>query len=256
MRMQGHTLFIHRTMDSGGSTRNSGGASSGGGSAMLEQVSAHLTSTAASRASGPAASVTPVAAAAAAQKRPNGYGTDVQIHDLLIANGRVIDPANGIDAVLDVAVRWGKISAVGERLDPASAAFVYDATGLIVAPGLIDAHVHCFTACTTLGIPADEYCLGRGCTTVIDAGSAGPHTLPAFKEFIVQQQQTRVLSMCHVASAGLANGVFVDPYERRVRTQAPPTHLDNVIPGRSLTYYLCFKKIAAWAPVGPPKRRA
>ena len=50
---------------------------------------------------------------------------------------------------------------------------MFDASGLIVTPGLIDAHVHCFTGCTTLGIPADEYCLGRGCTTAVDAGSAG-----------------------------------------------------------------------------------
>ena len=148
------------------------------------------------------------------QQRPNGYGTETQVHDLLIANGRVIDPANGIDAVLDVAVRWGKVVAVGEKLDPKKAASVFDASGLIVTPGLIDAHVHCFTSCTTLGIPADEYCLGRGCTTVVDAGSAGPATLPAFHDFIVKQQRTRVLSMCHVASAGLANGVFVEPQER------------------------------------------
>ena len=148
------------------------------------------------------------------QERPNGYGTETQVHDLLITNGRVIDPANGIDAVLDVAVRWGKVVAVGENLDPNKAASVFDASGLIVTPGLIDAHVHCFTSCTTLGIPADEYCLGRGCTTVVDAGSAGPATLPAFHDFIVKQQRTRVLAMCHVASAGLANGVFVEPQER------------------------------------------
>jgi urease alpha subunit len=193
--------------------------------ARLDQLSAHLAVTPHrqqpadalhSPSPAPAAGGGPRGGAAAtgAQQRPNGYGTVGRVHDLLITNGRVIDPANSIDAVLDVAVRWGKIVAVGERLDPSDAASVFDASGLIVAPGLIDAHVHCFTGCTTLGIPADEYCLGRGCTTVVDAGSAGPATLPAFREFIVKQQRTRVLSMCHVASAGLANGVFVEPQER------------------------------------------
>jgi hypothetical protein len=82
-----------------------------------------------------AAEAGPVAVTASqAQRRPNGYATDTPIHDLLIANGRVIDPANGIDACLDVAVRWGTISAVGEHLDPSTAAFVYDATGLVVTP--------------------------------------------------------------------------------------------------------------------------
>jgi hypothetical protein len=131
-----------------------------GSGVRLEQLTAHL-GTAATLRESPGTAAAPSASSAwrvaEAQRRPNGYGTDTRIHDLLITNGRVVDPANGIDAVLDVAVRWGKISAVGEHLDPALAAFVFDATGLVVAPGLIDSHVHCFTACTTLGVPADEY---------------------------------------------------------------------------------------------------
>jgi len=53
----------------------------------------------------------------------------------------VIDPASRLDAVRDVAIEDGKISAIGESLD-ASGAEQFDATGLIVAPGFIDMHVH------------------------------------------------------------------------------------------------------------------
>lgn len=61
--------------------------------------------------------------------------------ELLIRNGRVIDPASNRDSIADVFVRSGKIVAVGPNLDAAGAQ-VYDASGLIVAPGFIDMHVH------------------------------------------------------------------------------------------------------------------
>ena len=59
----------------------------------------------------------------------------------LIRGGRVIDPGSGRDGVADVLVRDGVIAAVGHDLDEASATVV-DATDLVVAPGLIDVHVH------------------------------------------------------------------------------------------------------------------
>ena len=57
---------------------------------------------------------------------------------LHIKNGRLIDPANGIDSVTDLFIADGKIQAIGT----APAGFVadtsLDATGLVVAPGLVD----------------------------------------------------------------------------------------------------------------------
>jgi dihydroorotase len=60
---------------------------------------------------------------------------------LLIKNGRVIDPASRHDAVADVWIEDGLIKGVGANLAHAGAE-VFDATGLIVAPGFIDMHVH------------------------------------------------------------------------------------------------------------------
>ncbi len=59
----------------------------------------------------------------------------------LIKNGRVVDPSQNLDAVMDVLVEDGKISALGSSL-AAEADEVYDATGLVVTPGLIDLHTH------------------------------------------------------------------------------------------------------------------
>ena len=60
---------------------------------------------------------------------------------LVIRNGRVMDPASGLDAVRDIAIEDGRIAAIGENLDR-TGADEFDASGSIVAPGFIDMHVH------------------------------------------------------------------------------------------------------------------
>jgi len=58
--------------------------------------------------------------------------------NLHIKNGRVIDPANGVDAVQDLYIADGKVAGVGSAPDGFEAARTIDATGLVVAPGLVD----------------------------------------------------------------------------------------------------------------------
>ena len=59
-------------------------------------------------------------------------------YDLVLKGGHVIDPKNGIDSVLDVAVANGKIARVAANIPAAEAKVVADAAGLYVTPGLID----------------------------------------------------------------------------------------------------------------------
>ena len=63
--------------------------------------------------------------------------------DLLIKNGTVIDPKNNVDAIMDIAVRDGKIVEVSKSINKPSKKTI-DATGLYVTPGLIDIHGHHF----------------------------------------------------------------------------------------------------------------
>lgn len=61
-------------------------------------------------------------------------------YDLVIRNGRVMNPANGLDSVRDIGIRDGVIAALSR--EPLSADEDVDAAGLIVAPGFIDLHAH------------------------------------------------------------------------------------------------------------------
>ena len=64
--------------------------------------------------------------------------------DVLILNGRLVDPASGVDAERDVLLRDGRVAAVEVpgALKGVEAAETMDAAGCVVAPGLVDVHVH------------------------------------------------------------------------------------------------------------------
>ncbi|MGR3616327.1 MAG: amidohydrolase family protein [Paracoccaceae bacterium] len=63
-----------------------------------------------------------------------------ETHDIVIQNGRVIDPETGLDAVRNVAIDGKTITAISEfSLDGET---LIDATGLIVSPGFVDLHAH------------------------------------------------------------------------------------------------------------------
>lgn len=62
--------------------------------------------------------------------------------DLLLKGGRIVDPSQGLDAIGDVLLRDGRVEACGGTLGTPDGAEVRDCHGLVVAPGLIDVHVH------------------------------------------------------------------------------------------------------------------
>ena len=65
-------------------------------------------------------------------------------YEIALVNGRVMDPASGLDAVRNVAVAGGRVVAI--TAEPVRARTVIDAKGLVVAPGFIDLHQHSQTA--------------------------------------------------------------------------------------------------------------
>ncbi len=130
--------------------------------------------------------------------------------DLVIRGGRVIDPANGIDAIADVVILDGKIAGVG--IDAPTHAEAVDAAGAIVTPGLIDLHTHVYWGGTSLGVDPDQYAVKSACTTLVDAGSAGPGNYAGFRKHLIAPAFCRILAYLHVSFAGIyafSNGVRV-----------------------------------------------
>jgi dihydroorotase len=121
--------------------------------------------------------------------------------DLLIKNGHVIDPKNGVDGVADIAIEKGRIAAVGSDIQ--ANAETVDASGRIVMPGIIDMHTHIYWGATSLGIKPDELARKSGTTTWLDVGSAGPGNFEGFREFIAKSSETRVFALLHISFAGI-----------------------------------------------------
>jgi dihydroorotase len=71
-------------------------------------------------------------------------------YDLILRGGRVIDPAQKLDAVTDVAFAGGKVARIGAGLDASAAADVRELNGAIITPGLIDLHTHVYWGGTSL----------------------------------------------------------------------------------------------------------
>lgn len=61
---------------------------------------------------------------------------------VVLAGGRVIDPANGVDGIGDVAIDAGRIAAVGRGIGYPDGARIFDVGGCVVAPGFVDLHCH------------------------------------------------------------------------------------------------------------------
>jgi N-acyl-D-amino-acid deacylase len=95
-------------------------------------------------------------------------------YDQLIRRGTVIDGTKAPRFTADVAVKDGRIAAIGQLAD-ASAERVLDATGLIVAPGFIDSHTHDDQA--LVAHPSMDFKVSQGVTTVI-AGNCGISAAP------------------------------------------------------------------------------
>ncbi|MDH7785546.1 dihydroorotase [Ochrobactrum sp. 19YEA23] len=121
-------------------------------------------------------------------------------YDLVLKNGRVIDPSQTIDRVTDVAFKDGKVAAIGEGLTGTQ---VRDVKGLIVTPGLIDLHTHVYWGGTSLGVDPDLFARMSAVSTCVDTGSAGPGNFPGFRKHVIERSTARILVYLHISFAGI-----------------------------------------------------
>src|ERR1700761_8829828 len=136
-------------------------------------------------------------------------------YDLLLNGGHVLDDKNHIDAVMDVAIKDGKIAQVAPHIASSQALKTIDVKGLYVTPGLIDLHVHVYAGTGERNsyagdnsVPPDGFTFRVGVTTVVDAGCSGWRNFEDFKDRIIDRSKTRVFAMLNIVGSGMRGGRY------------------------------------------------
>ncbi len=130
----------------------------------------------------------------------------------LIRGGVVYDGKGGAPKRVDVRVVGSTIQEVGPRL-PTSGATVIDAAGLLVTPGLIDLHAHVFTGMGQFAIAPEQAGLRTGVTTLLDTGTAGALTYPAFEKLVIDHAREDIFALLNISIIGCLQGhPKVPPY--------------------------------------------
>ncbi|WP_149535938.1 amidohydrolase/deacetylase family metallohydrolase [Siccirubricoccus phaeus] len=128
--------------------------------------------------------------------------------DILLRGGRVIDPAQGLDGIMDIGVKAGRIAAIAPRLlGPANQ--VVDVAGKLVLPGMIDTHAHVYRYVTgRFGLDPDMAGVRSGVTTLVDQGGPSVLTFPGFREYIAKPSATRILAFISAYMVGGLEGHY------------------------------------------------
>lgn len=126
------------------------------------------------------------------------------MYDLLVKNGYLIDPGSEIKGVFDVGIRDGIVQRIAPDIEESKAIRVIDVSGRLVTPGLIDLHTHVYEGVNRMGVHPDLAGVSSGVCTVVDAGSAGSHTIGGMAKYVAHQAITRVFAMLHLGRTGLA----------------------------------------------------
>ena len=138
-----------------------------------------------------------------------------QANNLILRGGHVIDPANRVDGVMDLAVSGNRITAIGPNLIAPLGAQVVDVSKFYVVPGLVDLHMHVFGY--EGAIDPDENALPAGTTTIVDAGGSGWRTFDEFHKTVMEHAKTRVLALLNIVGAGMVG----EPYESNTEDMEP-----------------------------------
>src|SRR5229473_2170922 len=128
-------------------------------------------------------------------------------YEILIKGGHVLDPGQGLDGPMDIAISGGRIAAIQPQIPTSEAARTVTLRGSkrYVVPGLIDIHTHVAYGATTPGVgmgcvDPDVGGVGSGVTTLLDGGSVGIANVGVFSAYVLPKARTRVLCFVNVGT--------------------------------------------------------
>jgi dihydroorotase len=164
----------------------------------------------------------------------------------ILKNAHVIDPAQGIDRVTDVAIAGGKIDAVGDGMARDGATTI-DLAGHYLSPGWVDLHVHAYG---TLGfVDPDSIGIRQGVTSFVDAGGPGIRTLDECVALGEDGLLTSLYAGPHIFPMGIIglDHVETDDDVRGIREVSTREWLDWMAAHPGVLRYL---KVGAYSPGG------
>jgi dihydroorotase len=167
--------------------------------------------------------------------------------DLVLKGGHLIDPQNGIDAAMELAIEDGKVAAVDAEIPASQAARVIEVSGLYVTPGLVDIHMHAYATAGNRdawagdnSILPDGFSFRTGVTTMVDTGSAGWRNFEDFRYRVIDRCQTRLFALVNIAGTGMtANDHEQNPYDMDPEKAAGTAreHAEVVVGMKTAHYY-------------------
>lgn len=129
----------------------------------------------------------------------------------IIKNGLVYDGSGAAAIKADVKIVDGIITEIAETIFVTNEK-VFDASGLIVTPGLIDLHVHVYDGMNLHSIAPADAGLKNGVTTMLDMGSAGAMNYGTFHKYVIPHARETVFTLLNVSHFGVQGHPDIPPY--------------------------------------------
>ena len=125
-------------------------------------------------------------------------------HEVLLRQGHVIDPSQGLDQVQDVRFLNGVVAEIGLNLTAGVDADVRNVAGMIVTPGLIDLHTHVYWGGTSIGVDPIALARQSSTATLVDAGTSGAGNLLGFRKHVIEPSAPlRILPLLNISFPGI-----------------------------------------------------
>ena len=130
----------------------------------------------------------------------------------IIQHGEVFDGTGSASIRADVRVGDGQIQEIGPSLTARPDEQIIDASGLIVAPGLIDLHAHVFTGMGDFSVDPADVGIRTGVTTLIDTGTAGALTYETFERAVIRPAAEDIYEFLCISRIGVLQNQLRPPH--------------------------------------------